>query len=182
MKTNKELKMHQNKHINKMEKAIIAILFILLVPLLLGCNESLADRKIIITADKEIIDNVIMGKEVNHEKIFIDYVNGGKVREVKLGDKIELNFGEEVPDYIVIKEWILSDKGEIIYTDKVVSNHEYYKTGDSTYYFTINKDLLSAISTEADQVDGMYRGIRIVANWSFDREAYILVCKTSNKL
>jgi hypothetical protein len=178
MKNEKKLKSHQNKYMKKIKKTIIAILFLLLVPLLLGCSEDLIDRKIIITAEKEIIDNVIMGKEVNHEKIFMEYVKGGKVREVKLGDKIKLDFGTTAPDYLIIKEWILSDKGEIIYTDKIVSNHEYYDTGDGTYYFIIDEDLLAVISTEMDEVNGIYRGIRIVANWSFDRESYILVCKT----
>lgn len=182
MKTNIKLKIHQNKHMNRIKKTIVAILFIVLVPVLLGCSESLADRKMIITADKEIIDNVIMGKDENHEKIFMEFVNGGKVREVKLGDKIELNFGEAVPDYIVIKEWVLSEKGEIIYKDKVVRNRDYYDTGDGSYYFTINEDLLAAISSESEEVDGIYRGIRIVASWAFDRESYVLVCKTSNDL
>lgn len=181
MKTNIKLKLHQNKNINKMKKTIIALLFFFLVPVLLGCSESLAERKMIITADKEIIDNVIMGKDENHEKIFVDYVNGGKVREVKLGDKIELNFGEEIPDYIVIKEWVLSEKGEIIYKDKVVRNRDYYDTGDGSYYFTINEDLLAAINTDSEEVDGIYRGIRIVASWAFDRESYVLVCKTNGE-
>lgn len=179
MKTNKRLKLHQNQHINKMKKTIIAILFLLLAPLLLACSKDIVDRKMIITADKEIIDNVIMGKDENHEKIFMEYVNRGKVREVKLGDKIELNFGEAVPDYIVIKEWVLSDKGEIIYKDKVVRNSDYYDTGEGSYYFTIDEDLHTVISTEADELDGIYRGIRVVASWAFDRESYVLVFKTS---
>lgn len=180
MKTQKKLKSYQNILIKKMKKAIIAILFILFVPLLLGCSEDLADRNIHITANKEIIDNVIMGKEENHEKIFMEYVKGGKVREVKLGDKIELDFGDTAPDYIVIKEWILSDKGEIIAKDKVVRNRDYYDTGDGSYYFTIDEDLLAVINSEAE-VKGIYRGIRIVASWAFDREAYVLVCKTNGE-
>lgn len=154
----------------------------MLVPLLLGCSEDLVDRKMIITAEKEIIDNVILGKDENYENIFVEYVNGGKVREVKLGDKIELNFGESVPDYIVIKEWVLSEKGEILYKDKVVRNRDYYDTGDGSYYFTIDEYLLAAISTEVEEVNGIYRGIRIVASWAFDRESYVLVCKIPNDL
>lgn len=163
----------------KIQKIIIGAIFLLIIPLTLGCSKSLADHEITITAEKEIIDNVIIGAGQNYKKIFIDYIRSGNVREVKLGDKIVLDFGEESPDRLVIKEWILSDKGDIIYIDEIVSNHEYYDTGNGSYYFTIDEDLLAKIGAEPDVVNGIYRGIRIEARWEFESEAYILVCKSS---
>lgn len=163
----------------KIQKIIIGAMFLLIIPLTLGCSKSLADREITITAEKEIIDNVIIGAGQNYKKIFIDYISSGNVKEVKLGDKIVLDFGDKSPDRLVIKEWILSDKGDIVYVDERVNNHEYYDAGNGSYYFTIDEDLLAIIGTDPDEVNGIYRGIRIEASWEFESEAYILVCKPS---
>ena len=175
------LKFNQRKYEKslqkKIRKVIIGAIFLLIIPLTLGCSKSLADREITITAEKEIIDNIIIGAGQNYKKIFIEYINNGNVKEVKLGDKIVLDFGKSTPDRLVIKEWILSDKGEIIYIDEIVNNHEYYDAGNGSYYFTIDEDLLAKIDTETDKDNGIYRGIRIEARWEFESEAYILVCK-----
>lgn len=178
------LKLDQRKYkkniLKKARTIIIGVMFLLIIPLTLGCSKSLTDREMIITADKEIIDNVIIGAGQNYKKIFIDNISSGNVKEVKLGDKIVLDFGDTSPDRLVIKEWILSDKGDIVYIDERVDNHEYYDTGNGSYYFLIDEDLLAIIGSETDEVKGIYRGFRIEARWEYESEAYILVCKPSN--
>lgn len=179
---NKKPKTSSKQKYKKMKKIIIAILFLLLIPITLGCSKStIPDRKITITTEKEIIDNIIIGEDQNYEKIFVDHISGGKISEVKLGDKIVLDFGEKAPDYIVIKEWILFDKEGAVYTDNIIKNHEYYEEGNGSYYFTVDENLLAKISKEAKEANGMYLGIKIEAKWEFDRETYVLVCKTSQK-
>lgn len=164
-------------NLNRIEKTIITILLLLLINITLGCSSKSASvREIIISTEKEIIDNIIIDENQNCEKIFIDHIYSGKINEIKLGDKIILNFGEKAPDYIIIKEWILLDKGDAIYTENIVNNHEYYEESGS-YYFTLDKHLLAKTGTESNEASGLYIGIRIEARWEFDREAYVLVCK-----
>lgn len=170
-------KRKSQNNIKRIKKTIIAIILLLLISVTLGCSsKSIPVRKITITTEKEIIDNIIIGEDQNCEKIFIEHISSGKINEIKLGDKIVLNFGEEAPDYIVIQEWILSDKEGAIHTENIVDKHEYYEEGNGSYYFTVDGP---NIGIENNEASGLYIGIRIEARWEFNRESYVLVCKPS---
>ncbi|KAF0092398.1 MAG: hypothetical protein FD141_582 [Fusobacteria bacterium] len=160
----KWISQNNKKRIKKTIIAIIAIILLLLISITIGCSsKSVPVRKITISTDKEIIDNIIIGEDQNYEKIFIDHISSGKINEIKLGDKIVINIGEKAPDYIVIQDWILLDKEGAIYTENIVDKHEYYEESNGSYYFTVDEDLLENIGIESNEISGLYIGIRIEA-------------------
>jgi hypothetical protein len=155
----------------------ISISFLLIILVATGCSKSVFGRQITITAKNEIFHKILIAEGQSFKELFIEYISKGEVREVKIGDEIQIDFGKSDPDYLVISEWLLSENGDIIYTDRIVGNHEYYHTGNGLYHFVVNEDLLAIIDSHKNDVKGVYRGFRIDARWEFERESYIMVCK-----
>lgn len=99
------------------------------------------------------------------------------IKYINIGDKVTLDFGNNAPDNITIKDNILNSKGERIYTDKEIIDVP-YANENNKYSFTIDIHKASFLSSYYVENKTDFRGFLVSAFYDKKEYDYAFVIKT----
>ncbi|ELK41910.1 hypothetical protein RI662_16935 [Brevibacillus agri] len=85
-----------------------------------------------------------------------------EIKYYKNGETVTIDFGETVYDNITILDILLNSKGEQLYTDKEIKNVAFTRI-DNKYQFKLEKHFASALNSNDEPCQTVYRGFRINA-------------------
>ncbi|MGZ0052033.1 hypothetical protein [Brevibacillus gelatini] len=97
----------------------------------------------------------------------------------KIGETVTIDFGETVYDNITILDNLLNSEGEQLYTDKEIKNVAFTKI-DNTYQFKLEKHFASALNSNYEPSQTVYRGFRINAYKDDKEYPFGFVIKTDS--
>ncbi len=164
-----------------MKKYSIFFTGILLLVLCLastGCTFT-GNKKLNVRLDDKIIKSVRLD-DADRYDVFKSSFNSDDLDNsllVEFGKKIYLDFGDSMPDRVVIQDSILTPTGEYMYNEMstIVFNCGRDENG---FYFVVDKNLASAFSSVFEEGRNDLRGFMIRASLGNDEIIYGFVIKT----
>ena len=100
-----------------------------------------------------------------------------KINHVEVGKKVTLDFGNSPPDKITIQEIFLMTNGEMLYTENLIKDITFTQEKNK-YFFTIEKSIVSQLSSVYFKGKTDLRGYKITALTGKDKRVYICVIRT----
>lgn len=96
---------------------------------------------------------------------------------VEFGEKLYLDFGDSMPDKVVVEDSILTPDGKFMYDMQATSVFTCGRDQNG-FYFVVDKNLSSAFSSVFEEGRKDLRGFMIRAVWGSDELVYGFVIKT----
>ncbi len=94
-------------------------------------------------------------------------------------EKIELDFGNNQPDSITIRDALLSKNGDIMYGDKPLSSVQVQYTKEkNNYTFTVNTNAAALLSSSLNTTS--YRGFKVVADYGKEKAVIAFVINSDS--
>lgn len=103
------------------------------------------------------------------------------IKYIKIGSNVILDFGDNPPDKISIKDVLLNSSGEYMYAehvDKLTTEIPFMKE-NGKYSFTIGVNIASQFSSYYEENETIFRGYLITAYWDKREYQYAFVIKTN---
>ncbi len=168
-----------------MVKRIISLLFCITVSISIGgCAGSSKQQELAITMNQTKIDAIKVQELPNDNKdIFKPVFEKNTVIEIKhieIGEKVTLDFEKNSPDEMTIQEIFLNTNGETLYSDKEIKNISFTQEKNK-YFFTIEKSIVSGLSSEQFKGKTEFRGYKITTLIGKDTKVYICVVRTDSE-
>ncbi|KWX75111.1 hypothetical protein [Paenibacillus jilunlii] len=149
-----------------------------------GCTSTNESHDLTITIGDESINFVSSdySKDNNSEndKTIFEFAfkqdNLTDIKYIKLNTKITLDFGNNPPDSVAVKDILLDSNGKFLYSDKLSSDISLTNEGHK-FFFLLNKNPASLLSSKFDNKKVDIRGFEITATWGLNEERYAFVIK-----
>lgn len=156
---------------------ILCILLLALFIVLTGCSGK-DEHSLSVRLDDKIIKSVRLDDDDRND-VFKSSLKSDDLDNsllVEFGKKIYLDFGDSVPDRVVIQDSILTPTGVYMYNERstIVFNCGRDENG---FYFVVDKNLSSAFSSFFEEGRKDLRGFMIRASWGSDELIYGFVIK-----
>ena len=155
----------------------ISIFLIVIILSLSGCNgNKQAELKIIIGNTN--VNYKVLKDETSADLFKFAFGEADKYIEyVDIGEKVFLDFGDNPPDQIIINDHLLNSQGDPMYTEKEI--FDVPVIGDNKrYYFVVNKNLASGLSSHYEENKKDFRGFTVFATKGEINKVYLFVIKT----
>lgn len=96
---------------------------------------------------------------------------------IKLGDKINAKFSGDMPKRVTLKDYILDDKGNITYGEKLAKDVP-IKRDKNSYSFKLERNPAQFLSSKFTPDSPVIRGFRLSCTWGEQVCEYDFVIKT----
>src|ERR1035437_1515111 len=149
-----------------MKRQLIFILFIMFVIGMTGCVKEDKISGIKITIGKQDIKYITVNNNenssLNDKKDTFKYAfesNALKdIQYIKIGEKVTLDFENNIPDKIIIKDILLDSNGNYMYSGKLIADIPCIKQNNK-YIFTVDINMASVLSSLMKHI--IFRGYKI---------------------
>lgn len=172
--------------INKNKKILLNIFLLSMFITFSGCDDSHTGSVTIIGGHEKIEYITLNDTEkdflsTDTQKIFLfafEGENSKKIKYLKSGDEISLDFGSNPPDKLSISDGLLNSNGDYLYTSKEIVEVPYVKK-KGIYSFKLETHIASRLSSYAKKDKTVYRGFIVDAFWGKSEFKYAFVIKSN---
>lgn len=159
---------------------ILCMLLLALFIVLTGCSGK-DEHSLSVRLDDKIIKSVRLDDDDRNDVFKSSFKSDNLDNSlfVEFGKKIYLDFGDSMPDRVVIQDIILNTDGEYMYNERAsrVINCESDENG---FYFVVDKNPASGFSSVLEEGGKDLRGFIVRASWDGDELIYGFVIKTES--
>lgn len=168
-----------------MKQMMMAIVLVMVWIGISGCSESnIGDLKIS-AEDKEIKSSLLSNptsepssnSEESEFKFAFEQEASKNIQYLKVGETVTLDFGDNEPDTISLKDSVLNKSGDYQFSSRETLKVS-LKIEDGKYNFRINKHMASALSSFYEENKKDYRGFSLTAAWGEEEYRYAFVLQT----
>ncbi|OKP87766.1 hypothetical protein A3844_10190 [Paenibacillus helianthi] len=172
--------------INKNKKILLNIFLLSMFITFSGCDDSHTGIVEIMGGKEKIefktLNNTEKGSSLNDtKKIFLFAFEGGnskKIKFLKSGDEISLDFGSNPPDKLSISDGLINSNGDYLYTPKEIVEVPYVKK-KGIYSFKLETHIASRLSSYYKKDKTVFRGFIIDAFWGNGEYKYAFVIESN---
>lgn len=147
-----------------------------------GCMKADKMADITVTIGQENIKSIALKNNRNNlsdnKNIFkfaFEQEASSDIKYIKIGEKIALDFGNNHPDKMIIKEILLNSNGENLYGDETIVGVP-FKRENNKYVFIVEKNPASFLSSVKKKTE--FRGYKIIAYFGEIEYVYAFVIET----
>lgn len=146
----------------------------------LSKDDMLAMAKCIVNPPKSFGINVDdLQPTADFVETFRSLMKDGRVSYVNLGENIELNFAQDKPDTIRLRDYLLSAAGEIRYPSLPTKAVEFAVAPDNAL-FKLEQNMAAYLSSDSADYNhsNSFRGFHLICTWGGEVREYAFVIRT----
>ena len=167
----------------KQKVSVLLVLMVIFISICV-CESNKKSKNVSVTVDNNNIECYRVN-DSDHEfntHIFEDKFEKGNddnIEYIDIGKKVVLDFGDRIPEKVVVYDHLLNSEGKIMYTEKEISEVTVTEENNK-YYFEVPYNMASLLSSYYEENKKDFRGFKVIASWSWGdtEELYAFVIKS----
>ncbi|MBZ9686689.1 hypothetical protein G9F72_010170 [Clostridium estertheticum] len=169
------------------KKVFIIMLLTMIFIGIFGCVKNDKIPSIRVTIDKEKINCITLKDTANGSsnykndifKFAFEENASVDIKYIKIGSVVILDFGDNPPNKISIKDSLLNANGEHLNPDKLTVEVP-YTVENGKYSFTVQKNMASLLSSFYEENKTDFRGYMITSYWDKSEYEHAFVIKADS--
>lgn len=157
----------------------------------MGCNQktpkeppeisiTIGDKKIEYVIGKNKWNGAIFDREDTFQTI-LRKDSGIEIPYIEIGEIATIDFKDNIPTDLKIKDILIDANGEQIYNDEVIIDVPIVKQGGK-YSFEIEQHMASYLSSSYEEGKPYFRGFRVIPTWGENECEYGFVIETGKNV
>lgn len=166
------------------KRVLISMLFIVTFIGVLGCVKNDKMPEVSLTVEGEKINYITVKHTANDSpnnifKLVFEKNDSAEIKYIKNCSVVFLDFGNNPPDKISIKDRLLWVNGDYLYPDKLTVEVPFTKE-NGKYSFIVQKNMASLLSSFYKENKTDFRGYNIITYWGENEYEHAFVIKADS--